>query len=291
MVHIALMALFLIGVDIPMAAAAPHLIVLVEEPYVDPNEPPSRAQRETALELVDALTRRVLQLSIQEHMVESGAKLIERGDAAAVNNADLVFQLLIQVSERGFRYQAQLYSRQRQEWIPIDSRLLKTTSAETLASMIADDALPALVVHAHEISRAGGRPILFADCVFPPSLNATSMEQLAESASLRYAGKLSGEAALLSRFGVIRLVPPIQTDYQWWCVHLQRPRLGLLRPDTITVHGSIEQLSQGRPEVLIVISNRERIVPSRETIPLDPQDWPAFLKRVAETVEGLTHEM
>lgn len=285
MIHIALALFALLTVDAAIAAPR-HVTVLVEEPYLDPEDPPTSEQADTAADLKEALAQRILGMQIENHVTADGAA----ADAAALNNADLIFQVLLKVGRKGFRYQAQLFERARNTWIRLEGRLLKSASAEVLGKAIADDVLPALVVRLHEIAQAGGRPIMFADCVFAPQTGASGVEPLARSVSQRYPAQLSGKASLVQKFGVVRLVPPLLNDYQWWCVQLQRPRLGLLRPDTITIHGSIEQLSPGKPEVFIVVSSRDRNLTSRETIPLDLQDWPAFLKRVTETVEGLLNE-
>ncbi|MCK1626564.1 hypothetical protein IVA98_26075 [Bradyrhizobium sp. 160] len=285
MIRLGLVLFTLMTVDAALAAPR-QVTVLVEEPYLDPDDPPTKEQADIAADLKEVLARRILEIQIEHHVTVDGTA----APSTALNSADLIFQVLLTVGQKGFRYQAQLYERVRNTWIRLDSRLLKTASPETLGKAISDDVLPALVVRVHEVAQGSDRPILFADCVFAPSTGASGVEPLAWSVSQRYPTQLSGNATLIHRFGVIRLVPPFPNDYQWWCVQLQRPRLGSLRSDTLTVHGSIEQLSPGKPEVFIVVSSRDRNLTSRETIPLDLQDWPAFLKRVTETVEGLLNE-
>ena len=290
MIHLALLLMTMFGIDVALAASR-DLIVIVEEPYIDSSNLPTPEQRETVGELREALTRRILELQIEYHEKWDGMAAVQQGDVARIKKADVIFQVLFKVDGRGLKYEAQLYERDRDKWIPVSARPLKWASAEKLETLIADDLLPRLVVRAHEIAKAAGPPILFTDCVFAP-LNNTAIEPLARSVSQQYASRLAREISLIRRFGVVRLVPPVPTDFQWWCVHLQRPRLGSLRSDTITVYGLIEQLSPTvLAQVLIVVGRPDRNVTSREYIPLDPQDWEASLKRIAEIVEGLTNDL
>jgi hypothetical protein len=275
-IRLALLLLFSLSINVAFATTR-HVVVFVEEPLFGPDEPASPAQRETASELARALTRRLLALKIEKHDLENGATILENV-TEKLSSADLILQLLLEVNGKGFKYKAQLYLRSQSKWIILAERVLSSASAEALKKIIVDELIPNFIVRAHEVAHPDGPPILFADCVYPPPAD------IAIAVARRYVGGLSEEPGLSDHFAVIRLVPLIESDFNWWCSLEERP---IGRPNTTTVYGLIDQV--GQPEVSIVVSNSGGEHPGKP-IPLDPGNWPTFLKRVAETVKGLMNE-
>jgi hypothetical protein len=272
-----------------LGPAVGDVIFIVEPPYIDPQEPPTKEQREQIADVAERLTQRALLLPIEGHAPIDGRSAVRTADAQVFRGADLLVQVLITVGTRGLTFEARMYEKDPGRWYSIAGRAFGDIGANKLELAIADEILPKMLVRIVELLRLSRPPALLMDCLFPNSKEDKNLLDAARTLSVDYANKLASNAGLQSRFWVVRLVPTAQPKfYDWWCVHLDDPRIGLL-DDTTTVYGYVDPISQPtKVKLSLSLSRRHHHFSAPESIVIDVQDAES-VKRITEMVENLTN--
>jgi hypothetical protein len=276
-------------------AAAREFIFIVEEPLFDPVDPLSDDQRRQVASVDEMLTQRVKQLQIDGHVPIDGRDVARQQDAKLrFQNADLIVQVLLTFGGKGAAVVALIYEKVNGKWSSdsFAGGLFGPGSASTLEAGIANEVLPKMLVRLFELAQPERAPLLFVDCLFPPKGSA-ALQEYALNLSVDYGGLVSAMAALRQRFRIVRFVQtPYPEFYKWWCVQLDRPRIGTRREDTTTVYGYVTQTSQvGKPELRLAASRRQRTVGGDDPIAIDARNNRRLLKRITDKVERLTHDL
>jgi hypothetical protein len=131
-----------------------------------------------------------------------------------------------------------------------------------------------------------------ADCLFPGATPPENLQQAARVFTSSYQNNLSNSAALKQRFSIVRLVPTIEIPfYQWWCMDLKEPRMGL-RENTITIYGQVEQVGS-KLELWLMAGRRGKKKPATDSVLLaiEGPERAVVLKRIGELVESIANGM
>jgi hypothetical protein len=243
-------------------------------------------------EIQDDVTGRVLELQIGDYVSANGALAADNHDTETFSQADVIVQVLLDVSGKGYTTKANLYDKATSKWFSFGGRTFSERPGQKpVTELIVDEVLPQVLVRLFELSSQ--RPVLFADCLFPQP-NDDPMEPLARQYSVEYGTRLEASLTLRQKFTVMPLVTTANpTFFRWWCVTLQNPRVGILRDETTTVHGYIlPSIAPQKPNLFLQVRRPSQAFhPRIVTLPFDPQDGNNLLIRIIESVEQMTNDM
>jgi hypothetical protein len=272
----------------PSLAADRRLVVIVETPFKDPDQPPSREQMGRASEVQSLLSERMRGLLIDDYTPLDGRE----AGAKTFQDADQIFQVVLNVSAAGYRIEARIFDRRETNWRDISNRLFADKpAAQTVEAEVAKELVPRLLVGIVELAHSE-RPVLLADCLFPASNRREEADlMLGRFFTEKYATRLKDHAELRRMFAVVRLVPSaVPQVYDWWCLDVQPPRSGRFRTGTTTIFGSIETIRPGRPTVSLELRRTGKTLAS-DLIDLDLARREDTVRRITTAVEGLANAL
>jgi hypothetical protein len=271
----------------PAVAEPRQLVFVVENAQKDPAEPPTSDQMRTAHEVLAHLAMRARSLEVDGHST-IGPDYAAAADAAEINKADAVVQVLTSVSARGLAATARIYEKGKNAWFRLPSGgVIPYLSVAEMEAQLADRVLPNAIVQLFEHAHNPRQPLLLTDCLFPED---NKIHQVARHFTDDYPGSLERSDRIRQKFTVVRLIPPYASSfYNWWCVRLNSPRYGYLRRDTVTVYGYVEPVGD-KPEIRLLVARPDRRKPA-ERFSVDLNDKPSGLKRILDSVERLANEM
>jgi hypothetical protein len=264
-------------------AAAEQVVFIAETPYLDLSA--------VAAGEASCITRSIMTSCVSRaSCLVNGLHAAEIADAHAFQNADIIVQMMTGVSTRGYRVNARLYHKQRKEWFTILSKLFSTADPQPLVDRIIKDVFPRMVIQVLELTHSEQRPVLFVDCLVPPDQDP-ELQQLARSLTLRYGNTLSARPGLQQNYAVVRLVPTVHpTFFGWWCTLSQVPRSGLVRSNTTTIYGFIEQIhGPNKPSLSLEVRRQDGRSQIDQLLSLDMDQ--NTVNRIVDLAEGLAHGM
>jgi hypothetical protein len=237
--------------------------------------------------------QRFLQINIDGHILLDGREAVSAGESDKLLSANFVVQVITTVSRLGFLVKARIFDSGSQTWSEIGQRSFGDQPLPKLESLIANETIPPILIRILEIAQPSDRGVLFADCLAPASQDDLAM-QAGRILSHTYPNKLKSNPTLKTAFSVVPLVnTTLNQFFTWWCVELSPQRRGMLRDNTLTISGSIEniKLSPTSPSQLYVSIMAKKLdhVLTSDLVPLDLTDTPTTAKNIDKAIEELAN--